>query len=96
MFGSPSMGDLVIATGDSSPDNEVFRESGNLGDQWNQGFVDFAGAQNMKVSTFCVFSSTAPKAHVSYYHHLVSVIRRKLFQISSPLKLLYQLEPNLV
>jgi hypothetical protein len=44
MFGSSSMGDLVIATGDSSPDNEVFREFGNLGNQWNQGIVDFTGA----------------------------------------------------
>ena len=52
------MGDLVIATGDSSPDNEVFREFGNLGNQWNQGIVDFTGAQNMKVSIFCVFFST--------------------------------------
>jgi trehalose-6-phosphatase len=55
MFGSPSMGDLVIATGDNRPDNEVFRESGNLGNQWNQGFVDFTGAQNMKVSIFFYF-----------------------------------------
>ena len=44
MFGASSMGDLVIATGDSHPDNEVFRESGNLGNQWNQGIVDFTGA----------------------------------------------------
>jgi hypothetical protein len=55
MFGSSFMGDLVIATGNGSPDNELFRKSGNLGDQWNQGIVDFTGAQNMKVSIFCVF-----------------------------------------
>ena len=57
MFGASSMGDLVIATGDSHPDNNVFRESGNLGNQWNRGIVDFTGAQNMKVSIFCVFFS---------------------------------------
>ena len=36
--------------------------------------------------------------YVSYWHHLESVIvvRGKLFQRSSPLKLLDQLEPNLV
>ena len=34
------MGDLVIATGDSHPDNEMFRESGNLGNQWNQIFIN--------------------------------------------------------
>ena len=33
---------------------------------------------------------------VSYCHHLASIVRRKLFQRSSPLKLLDQLEPNLV
>ena len=40
----------------------------------------------------------AQRGHVSYYHHLasVAVVRRKLFQRSSPLKLLDQLEPNLV
>jgi hypothetical protein len=50
MFGSSFMGDLIIATGNGSPDNELFRKSGNLGNQWNQGIVDFTGAQNMKVS----------------------------------------------
>jgi hypothetical protein len=49
------VGDLVIATGNDSPDNELFRKSGNLGNQWNQGIVDFTGAQNMKVNIFCVF-----------------------------------------
>jgi hypothetical protein len=43
------------------------------------------------------FSSPGPKGQVSYCHHLASVVvRRKLFQRSSPLKLLDQLEPNLV
>ena len=36
------------------------------------------------------------RGHVSYCHHLASVVPRKLFQRSSPLKLLDQLEPNLV
>jgi hypothetical protein len=38
------------------------------------------------------------KAHVSYCHHLASVVvvRRKLFQKSSPLKVLDQWTPNLV
>ena len=45
-----------------------------------------------------LFSSPGPKGHVSYCHHLASVVvvRRKLFQKSSPLKLLDQLKPNLV
>ena len=44
------------------------------------------------------FSSPDPKGHVSYCHHLASVVvvRRKLFQKSSPLKLLNQLKQNLV
>jgi hypothetical protein len=33
---------------------------------------------------------------VSYCHHLASVVRRKLFQKSSPLKVLDQLKPNWV
>jgi hypothetical protein len=39
-----------------------------------------------------------PKGHVSYCHHLVSVVvvGRKLFQKSSPLKVLDQWKPNLV
>ena len=48
---------------------------------------------------FCVFiSSPDPKGHVSYSHHLASVVvvRRKLFQKSSPLKVLDQWKPNLV
>jgi hypothetical protein len=44
-FGSSFMGDLIIATGNGSPDNELFRKSGNLSNQWNQGIVDFTGAQ---------------------------------------------------
>ena len=50
-------------------------------------------------------SSPDPKGHVSYSHHLASVVvvrrpssvvRRKLFQKSSPLKVLDQWKPNLV
>ena len=53
-----------------------------------------------------IFSSPDPKGHVSYSHHLASVavvvvrpssvVRRKLFQKSSPLKVLDQWKPNLV
>ena len=43
-----------------------------------------------------LFSLPDPKGHVSYCHHLASVVRRKLFQKSSPLKLLDQWKPNLV
>ena len=44
------------------------------------------------------FSLPDPKGHVSYRHHLASVVvvRRKLFQKSSPLKILDQWKPNLV
>ena len=51
------------------------------------------------VPTFSfLFSSPDPKGHVSYSHHLASVVvvRRKLFQKSSPLKVLDQWKPNLV
>ena len=40
-----------------------------------------------------IFSSPDPKGHVSYCHH---VVRRKLFQKSSPLKVLDQWKLNLV
>jgi hypothetical protein len=43
-----------------------------------------------------IFSSPDPKGHVSYSHHLASVVRRKLFKKSSPLKVLDQWKPNLV
>jgi hypothetical protein len=43
-----------------------------------------------------LFSSPDPKCHVNYRHHLSSVVRRKLFQKSSPLKVLDQWKPNLV
>jgi uncharacterized membrane protein YbjE (DUF340 family) len=44
-----------------------------------------------------LFSSPGPNGQVSYCHHLASVVvRRKLFQKSSPLKVLDQLKPNLV
>ena len=45
---------------------------------------------------YSVFSSPDPKGHVSYSHHLASVVRRKLFQKSSPLKVLDQWKPNLL
>ena len=43
-----------------------------------------------------LFNSPDPKGHVSYSHHLASVVRRKLFQKSSPLKVLDQWKSNLV
>ena len=49
-----------------------------------------------KMTNYAVFSSPDPKGHVSYSHHLASVVRRKLFQKSSPLKVLDQWKPNLV
>ena len=42
------------------------------------------------------FLAQLKKGHVSYCHHLASVVRRKLFQKSSPLKVLDQWKPNLV
>ena len=59
-------------------------------------------AENLQ---YVIFSSPDPKGHVSYSHHLASVVvvrrpssvvRRKLFQKSSPLKVLDQWKPNLV
>ena len=53
-------------------------------------------------NVYLLFSSPDPKGHVSYSHHLASVVRpssvvrRKLFQKSSPLKVLDQWKPNLV
>ena len=41
-----------------------------------------------------LFSSPDPKGQVSYCHHLASVVRRKLFQKSSPLKVLDQTKGN--
>ena len=45
-----------------------------------------------------IFSSPDPKGQVSYCHQLASVVvvRHKLFQKSSPLKVLDQWKPNLV
>ena len=49
------------------------------------------------VALYDLFSSPDPKGHVSYCHHLASVVvRRKLFQKSSPLKVLDQWKSNLV
>ena len=45
---------------------------------------------------YVFISSPDPKGQVSYCHHLASVVRRKLFQKSSPLKVLDQWKPNLV
>ena len=52
-------------------------------------------AEKQKIA---IFSSPDPKGHVSYCHHLASVVvvRRKLFQKSSLLKVLDQWKPNLV
>jgi hypothetical protein len=52
--------------------------------------------QAILVSDWPIFSSPDPKGHVSYCHHLASVVLRKLFQKSSPLKVLDQWKPNLV
>ena len=45
-----------------------------------------------RLGVVALFSSPDPKGHVSYCHHLasVSVVHRKLFQKSSPLKVLDQ------
>ena len=65
-------------------------------------YVDMYGL--MILNYYVLFSSPDPKGHVSYSHHLASVVvvcrpsvvRRKLFQKSSPLKVLDQWKPNLV
>ena len=51
-----------------------------------------------QLNVILIFSSPDPKGHVSYCHHLASVVVvcRKLFQKSSPLKVLDQWKPNLV
>ncbi|XP_071176191.1 MAM and LDL-receptor class A domain-containing protein 1-like isoform X9 [Mytilus edulis] len=49
MFGSDTMGDLKISIGVTAPENEVFIESGNLGDQWNKGMVTISNAAGMKL-----------------------------------------------
>ena len=54
---------------------------------------------SMSKSTYpALFSSPDPKGHVSYCHHLASVVvvRRKLFQKSSPLKVQDQWKPKMV
>jgi hypothetical protein len=43
-----------------------------------------------------LFLAHLAKGHVSFCHHLASVVRRKLFQKSSALKLLDQLKSNLL
>ena len=56
----------------------------------------------VRCTRYNIISSPDPKGQVSYSHHLASVvrpssvIRRKLFQKSSPLKVLDQWKPNLV
>ena len=59
--------------------------------------IDFTQIQvvSFQCNQFFI-SSPDPKGHVSYCHHLASVVRRKLFQKSSPLKVLDQWKPNLV
>jgi hypothetical protein len=57
---------------------------------------DFACGDFIFQPLLIIFSSPGPKGHVRYCHHLASVVRRKLFQRYSPLKLTDQLEPNLV
>ena len=56
------------------------------------------GGSGNNLASVSLFSSPDPKGHVSYCHHLASVVvvRRKLFQKSSPLKVLDQWKPNLV
>ena len=51
----------------------------------------------LNIHVYTIFSSPDPKGQVSYSHHLASVVvRRKLFQKSSPLKVLDQWKPSLV
>ena len=56
--------------------------------------------QDVQYLYYTFFSSPDPKGHVSYCHHLASVVvvRRKLFKKSSPLKVKVQdqWKPNLV
>ena len=61
------------------------------------GYI-WASVISMSAVENYIFSSPDPKGHVSYSHHLASVVvvRRKLFQKSSPLKVLDQWKPNLV
>jgi hypothetical protein len=47
-------------------------------------------------SKIFIFLAHLTKGHVRFCHHLASVVCHKLFQKSSPLKLLDQLKPNLV
>ncbi|XP_063405763.1 MAM and LDL-receptor class A domain-containing protein 1-like [Mytilus trossulus] len=49
MFGADTMGDLKISTGVSAPENELFKQSGNHGDQWNKGMVEFTSLAQMKL-----------------------------------------------
>ena len=50
----------------------------------------------LSILSLFIFSSPDPKGQVSYCHHLASVVRRKHFQKSSPLKVLDQWKPNSV
>ena len=62
---------------------------------WNFKFT-LSNCIKQKCIINALFSSPDTKGHVSYCHHLASVVRRKLFQKSSPLKVLDQWKPNLV
>ena len=44
------MGNLRVSSGTSSPDNNLFEESGNLGDEWKQAAVDVTVQMGMNVS----------------------------------------------
>ena len=62
---------------------------------WNFKFT-LSNCIKQKCIINALFSSPDTKGHVSYCHHLASVVRRELFQKSSPLKVLDQWKPNLV
>ena len=47
-------------------------------------------------SKMFMFLAHLPKGQVSFCHHLASVVHRKLFQKSSPVKVLDQWKPSLV
>jgi hypothetical protein len=70
--------------------------------QWALGCPIFSFLYSISstivLSVFLPFSSPDPKGHVSYCHHLASVVvvRRKLFQKSSPLQVLDEWKSNLV
>ena len=75
----------------------LYNRTDNLEQSENIFFTKYTCRYKVNI----VFSSPDPKGHVSYCHHLASVVvvrrkRRKLFQKSSPLKVLDQWKSNLV